>query len=286
MTLEKITNVIYEHFIKPSKRILHMSTRCFQLIDFSVLFSTIAQSLYGNIFINWEVSGLRSLFLFLCILLLQGCSSTNVYLYKRYLSDKEAASISQKLEAAGYQVETNDFRFPDAIQSTTVVYSPMLQSEKSLNTAISLLADIGWETVDILPLFKGNHWYSKNSLGLFLLPEGVKQNDRVASQDLANSYQVRGCDTSVTLHLNRDNTYQMSFANQHQEKTDHLEGIWKLRSYPYLELTSHNKRWWFYFKIEQKVEVDKVSAINILELKPQDNYPFFANCSFVYGLRI
>jgi len=90
----------------------------------------------------------------------------------------------------------------------------------------------------------------------------------------------------VNLHLNKNNTYRLSFTNRINERTDHLKGSWKIRSYPYIELTSTNKRWWFYFEIERKVESDKVSKINIVELKPVDRYSLFPNCSFVNGIRV
>lgn len=132
----------------------------------------------------------------------------------------------------------------------------------------------------------GNHWYSKDSVGLFLLPEGVKINDKIANQDLVNNYVSRNCSTSVNIRLNKNNTYKLSFTNKAYERTDHLKGYWKVRSYPYIELTSFNGRWWFYFEIEQKVETDKVSKIKIVELKAVESYSFFPNCNFANGVRI
>ena len=90
----------------------------------------------------------------------------------------------------------------------------------------------------------------------------------------------------MNIRLNKNNTYQLSFTNKNNERTDHLKGNWKIRSYPYIELTSFNERWWFYFEIEQKVESDKVSKIKIIELKPVESYYFFPNCSFANGVRI
>ncbi|XPF94889.1 hypothetical protein ACM9HF_02435 [Colwellia sp. RE-S-Sl-9] len=217
---------------------------------------------------------------------LLACSSTEVHLYTRYLSDIEIEKISLKLDQSNFNVVTNNLSFPETIHQSTLLYSPFIKGDKTLDTLINSLSEIGWTIPSVEALVSGNHWYSKNSVGLFLLPEGIKQKDKIANQDLANDYESRNCDTLVSLRINKDNTYLLTFANKTHERTDHLKGHWKIRSYPYIEFTSFNERWWFYFEIEQKVESDKVSKINIIELKPVDRYPFFPNCSFANGVRI
>lgn len=213
------------------------------------------------------------------------CSSTKVHLYTRYLTDHEIKEISNELENADFDVIPNKLSFPDTIHESTLLYSPFIQGEERLESITHSLTKLGWVIPSVQSLVSGNHWYKKNSVGLFLLPEGVKQNDKMARQDLANVYESRNCSTSVKIYLNTDQTYQLVFAQKTEDQTDHLSGTWKMRSYPYLELTSNNEMWWFYFKIEQKIEIDKVSKIEIVELHPEDKYKFFPNCSFVYGIR-
>jgi len=227
---------------------------------------------------------LLSVILF-CITLL-ACSSTEVHLYTRYLSDTEIEKISSQLEASNFKVVTNTLAFPETIHQSTLLYSPFIKGDNTLERLINSLTNIDWAIPRVESLVSGNHWYSKNSVGLFLLPDGVKQKDSIANQDLANNYESRNCDTLVNLYLYKNNTYRLSFTNKNNERTDHLKGSWKIRSYPYIELTSTNERWWFYFEIEQKVESDNVSKINIIELKPVDRYSLFPKCSFVNGIRI
>ena len=217
---------------------------------------------------------------------LVACSSTEVHLYTRYLSDIEIEKISSKLEESNFKVVPNTLSFPENIYQSTMIYSPFIKGEKTLDTLIQSLFDVGWSIPNVEALVSGNHWYSKDSVGLFLLPEGVKQTDKIANQDLANDYESRHCDTTVIIRLNKNNTYQLSFTNKINERTDHLKGSWEIRSYPYVELTSFNERWWFYFEIEQKIVSDEISKIEIIELKPVESYSFFPNCSFVNGVRI
>ncbi len=223
-----------------------------------------------------------------CIILcftIMACSSTKVHLYTRYLTDSQVKEISKELENSDFDVIPNTLSFPDTVHDSTLLYSPFIQGEDRLEAITNSLTKLGWYIPNVNSLVSGNHWYKKNSVGLFLLPEGIKQNDKMARQDLANVYESRNCSTSVKVYLNVDQTYQFVFAQKAEEQTEHLTGTWKMRSYPYIELTSNNEMWWFYFKIEKKLETDKVSKIDIVELHPEDNYNFFPNCSFAYGIR-
>ena len=215
----------------------------------------------------------------LCFILV-ACSSTKVHLYTRYLTEPEVEKIISKLEGSNFDVIPNKLSFPDTVYESTLLYSPFIQGEERLQSILNSLSELGWAVPSVHFLVSGNHWYQKDSVGLFLIPEGLKQKDKIAPQDLANTYESRNCSTSAKIILNTDQTYQLIFAKKSMQ-TDHLTGTWKMRSYPYIELTSNNEMWWFYFKIE----TDKVSKIEIVELHPEDKYKFFPNCSFVYGIR-
>ena len=230
-------------------------------------------------------SNMKVIFSVLICFFFIGCSSSKVHLYSRYLSDAEIKRVSEEVEKLGFDVVTNTLSFPETINQSTLVYSPFINDDKNLDSLVNLLSQLDWPISNSELLVNGNHWFKKDSVGLFLLPEGIKQNDTIPTQDLVNEYEARGCDIPVKIKLYRDNTYQLIFATKSSDRIDHLEGTWKLRSYPYLELTSFNERWWFYFEIEQKTEVDKVSEIEIIELKPIDKYDFIPNCSFAYGQR-
>ena len=120
---------------------------------------------------------------------LVACSSTEVHLYTRYLSDTEIARISSKLDKSNFKVVTNTLAFPEKINQSTLLYSPFIKGEKTLDILINSLSDLGWAIPNVEALVVGNHWYSKDSVGLFLLPEGVKQKDKIANQDLVNDYE-------------------------------------------------------------------------------------------------
>lgn len=221
----------------------------------------------------------------ICFFLLS-CSSTKVHLYTRYLSEQETDIITKALEEYDFEVVANSLDFPDDIQQSTLLYSPFVKGEDSLNILIDTLENLSWTVPVVQPLFAGNHYYTKNSVGLLLLPDGLKQSDKILPQDLVNDYEAKKCEISVKLRLNRDDTYQLSYSDASYSQPEHLKGSWNIPSYPYIKLISANKIWSFYFEIQKKIDIDLIGKIEIIQLKPVDKHHVFPNCSFTSGVRI
>ncbi|KGJ90398.1 hypothetical protein [Colwellia psychrerythraea] len=222
--------------------------------------------------------------LLMCFFILS-CSSTKVHLYTRYLSAEEADAVTKNLEQLGFDVIANTLVFPDGIEQSTLLYSPFVEGENSLNILIDTLADIGWVMPNVQPIFAGNHYYTKNSVGLLLLPDGGRQSDKVIRQDLANEYKSKACDSAIKLRLNNDASYQFLYPNKTDSQMEQLTGTWQITSYPYIELTSLNKVWRFYYEIQKSAITDVVGKVEVIELKPLDDHYTLPKCSFFYGLR-
>ena len=217
------------------------------------------------------------------------CSSTKVHLYTRYLSAEETEAVTKDLEGLGFDIIANTLVFPDEVQQSTLLYSPFVEGENTLNILIDTLANIGWLVPTVQLIFAGNHYYTKNSVGLLLLPDGVRQSDKVTGQDLVNEYESGNCQDSMTLRLNSDASYQFLYLTQtdhKSQKSEQLQGSWQITSYPYIELVSSNKMWRFYYEIQKKLATDVVGKIEIIELKPVDEHYTLPKCSFIYGLRV
>ena len=217
------------------------------------------------------------------------CSATKIHLYTCYLSAEETEAVTKNLEGLGFDVIANTLVFPDEVQQSTLLYSPFVEGENTLNILIDTLAKIGWLVPNVQPIFAGNHYYTKNSVGLLLLPDGGRQSDKVTRQDLVNEYESENCQASMTLRLNSDASYQFLYLNKasaQSRKSEQLTGSWQITSYPYIELTSLNKMWRFYYEIQKDIETDVVGKIEIIELKPVDDHYTLPKCSFLYGLRV
>jgi len=220
----------------------------------------------------------------LCFFVL-ACSSTKVHLYTRYLSAEDTTKITKSLAEHGYDVIPNSLVFPDGIEQSTLLYSPFVQGENSINVLIDSLDKGGWIVPNVKPIFAGNHFYTKNSVGLLLLPDCQVQSDKVTGYDLANEYESKQCTTSIRLRLHSDGAYQFLYADNIPTQTEQLTGSWQLTSYPYIELISSNKVWRFYYEVQKNIAEDVVGKIDIIELMPLDEHYTLPKCSFVYGVR-
>jgi len=232
-----------------------------------------------------------SILLMCCFIL--SCSSTKVHLYTRYLSADETEVVTRNLEQLGFDVIANTLVFPDDVEQSTLLYSPFVEGEDSINILIDSLDKSGWLVANVKHIFAGNHYYTKNSVGLLLLPDGLVKNDQVTVQDLANEYESKKCESSIKLRLNSDATYQFLYSNNNDNDNDNdnddeneqLKGNWQVTSYPYIELTSSNKVWRFYYEIHKSIDSDVVGKVELIELKPIDEHYKLPRCGFIYGIR-
>jgi hypothetical protein len=78
---------------------------------------------------------------FIC-LFITACSSTKVHLYTHYLSDEQVAANSAKLEASHFEVQTNTLPFPQTVEESTLIYSPLIQDKSSIERLTQALAEL------------------------------------------------------------------------------------------------------------------------------------------------
>lgn len=222
-----------------------------------------------------------------CLLFLSACSSTKVHVNERYLSQAQREQVRQILETSGYEVESNVFRFPSSISQSTLLYSPMISDKQAVNNVLALLAENNWHVPGVRPLVSGKHWFTRDSVGLYLLPEEVNPHNRSAIQDLANTYEARHCETQARIVLHEDQQFEIILDNPPAD-LDHrlMKGKWRMPNYPVIELVPGDDLWPWYFELSQSTESDQVSSIEITELSPLDKYKLFPGCKFAFGNRV
>lgn len=229
---------------------------------------------------------MKGMLLFLFTLVLTGCAKTQVHLYGRYLQPEQINSVSEALKAAGYQVEVNNLNFPGDIQQSSLIYSLMLKDVSKLDTVLGAVAEQGWYVNNISAMVKGNHWYTKDSMGLFLLPDGVDPTNPTAPENLSFLYQSVGCDKAPSLQLFPDNTFRIQPVADVPFEADWHQGSWELKESVYLTLTPKaDKTWSYYLQLERRTEQDQLGKAEVIQLTPMRTYLMFGTCNFEYGVR-
>jgi len=221
--------------------------------------------------------------------LIGGCANNpTVHLYGKYLEEPKLQALTEKLEEQGLNVEANNFDFPTTVNSNTLLYSLLLRSSEVIDKTASIAEFEGYPIINMQALTQGNHWYTKDSLALFLFPDGRKPKGTLLTQDLTNTYKGENCGDGQRLTLNKNGTYQLTLKTINNEVN--TKGHWKFRQFPYLELQELNSPYAnYYFEISQIESEDKVSKLNLTQLQllnANSTNPLASECVFIHGIRI
>ena len=224
-----------------------------------------------------------------CAFLIGGCANNpTVHLYGKYLEESKLQALTEKFKEQGLNVDANEFDFPTAVNSNTLLYSLLLRSPDVIDKAASIAELEGFPITNMQALTQGNHWYTKDSLALFLFPDGRKPQGTLLAQDLTNTYKGESCGDGQRLTLNKNGTYQLTLKTINN--VVNTKGHWKFRQFPYLELQELNSPYAnYYFEISQIKSEDKVSKLNLTQLQllnANSANPLASECVFIHGIRI
>lgn len=251
---------------------------------------TISKTLYSkhitHLLTNTVFNGIG---LLLCLLAIAGCTSKpTVHIYGKYIAPSQVQSLSESLSEKGLNVEVNDFEFPTTITSNTLLYSLLLQAPEAIDYATDAAQSSGLPINSVQPLSQGNHWYTKNSLAVFLFPDGKRPKGTLLAQDLVHSYVSKKCGDGQRLRLNKDGTYQLTL--EIDKSIVSAQGHWKYRQFPYLELRELNSPYAnYYFEISRELSEDQVSKLSLIHLQllnANSANPLAPECVFTHGVRI
>ncbi|WP_460314419.1 hypothetical protein [Aliiglaciecola aliphaticivorans] len=221
--------------------------------------------------------------------LLSGCvSHPTVFVYAKYLDKQQRLDLDHALTEEKFLVEFNQLDFPTTITENTILYSLLLDDPETLARAENLFAQLGVPINNIQGLTKGNHWYTKNSLALFIFPEQSHEHG-VFKQDLAHVYQLQlseGCNLKVDLELASNGKYRFIIDNPSAQIESYLIGDWLYRQYPYLELRPENAPYSSaYFEISKVLKEDQISKIDFTQLTVIESKVVPMGCVLQHGLR-
>ncbi len=144
----------------------------------------------------------------LIVLVVAGCGSINVHLYTRNLSLDDIKQAQDSLVSQGLTVTPNELDIPSDITSPTIIYSSMdAGGARQFELLTESLEKAGWPHIQHQLLLSGNHWHTKNNVGLILTASNGQEPTRFQMTQVAGSYHPQGCSDKLELLLNIDGTY-------------------------------------------------------------------------------
>ncbi|WP_063375512.1 hypothetical protein [Pseudoalteromonas luteoviolacea] len=227
------------------------------------------------------------LLLYTLSFMLLGCThTTTVHVFGKYLPHEELSKLQSALDEQGFEVEINSLDFPTSISQNTILHSLMLRDASAVESVKAIAIEHGFKIADIQGLKEGNHWYTKDAIAIYPFPKN-SEHSPLLKQDLARRFKTANCDLSFDLKLSSNGAYEISGSPVSDENKGLLNGTWHYVQYPYLELRPYKGiSWSRYFEIHQVVKQDKVSQIEVIQLRPVEQHHITQACFYEYGVRM
>ena len=217
------------------------------------------------------------------MLLMVSCAQPTVHLNHRYLDEQQTSELVSALQKQGLRVALNQHPFPERIGENTVIYSPTLRNPEATGTQLQqALDDTGWRLRDSRFLVVSNQWFTRDNLGLFLVPAGVDVHGGRTEMDFARQYSAEDCDFEYQLSLQPDGS--MVFQSENSAYPS-FQAHWRLSGYPYLHLYQESPYLNFYYKIERSESRDAIGKAAITRLLPLSPPIRLPACGLVHGVR-
>jgi hypothetical protein len=209
------------------------------------------------------------------------CTTTTVHVNKLYLTEQESQNVKVELKNLGLDVKFNELNFPNDISSTSIIYSPFVRDKTAVNKVEDTLIRLGYGVSNISALVSANHWYAKDTVGLYIVPDGVVPNSGKNIEDIAFQYKSEGCDSSTELNLQKNGKFTYKILNDIK-----VTGSWSITEYPYIFLENEEPYLHYYFEIKRSKKADKISEIEAIDLHPLSSSLIISSCKLTYGERV
>ncbi len=209
-----------------------------------------------------------------------------VHVFSRHLSEQQISDIRDVFSQQPVELHINQLPIPFSMSQSSIIYSPLIESHQSIENVLVALETLDWSIQSVSPLSSDNHWFTKNTIGVYLIPQGDLNSRPLTALDMANTFIADQCDTAALIHFNKDYSYSVELASTDTAQLKYpLTGQWQIRNYPIVELRPTGSQWYMYFEIDRSVERDQISQIDMTTLTPLDTYSLFPDCQFQFGTR-
>jgi len=208
------------------------------------------------------------------VLTLIGCTTqTEVNLFAKYLDDKQLNKITQKIESADYKLTVNYLPFPETISNNLLVYMPSDNSNSQVYGLMDLLEGLNYKISSVNLAKVGNHRFTTNHIGIYLLPDGFIPAKENTYMGIVNNYGSVTCPNNLS--LNEDKSFRIETEIWNTNKQDYdIEltiGTWLVNKDDFIVLDSPDWKSKLTFKRRLSIEASLENNIQKVSLIPQYN---------------
>ncbi|WP_299594590.1 hypothetical protein [uncultured Microbulbifer sp.] len=224
----------------------------------------------------------------LTMVIFSGCSTTaEVQVYTQYLSVDDKADLARRFSDVNFEVNFNDTPIPAGIRHTTLIYSPHIPDIEAITSLVELLETTKHGVPRLALTGTENHYYSRDILGLYLVPEAKGINTQVqVSEALAVEYNGRCESVDVSLSLNKNGTLLMVSDLWDEEQdigySESRSGVWVFSDRQISITLEGDSPVEFDVARFEKKSGPQGNTLAVIELNRSGSAPFYDGCDFVY----
>jgi hypothetical protein len=196
--------------------------------------------------------------LVLTIIILSGCTSApKVHLFATHLEGTEVNRISTYLKKNDIDLSVNYLPFPENIHDNSLLYLPTYLGDSQIERLLKFSEKLGYKIKSTNIISQGNHSFTANNIGLYLLPDNYVEKEQHYPISLVNEYGSRTCENATILQLNNNETFSVEvdtwddITKQYNELL--IEGTWQHQAEKTVVLSS--KSWQQSLKLSREFSI-------------------------------
>jgi len=123
----------------------------------------------------------KLVFTIICFSFLSCTSRQVVHVFNQGYTPEEIGKVVHVIDGLGFDARLNHLEIPNQLSRTSIIYPPIVQRLSTIDTMRDSLSEIGFNDIELIYETQGEHYYSTENIGLYLLnPNYVRpvENDR------------------------------------------------------------------------------------------------------------
>ena len=132
---------------------------------------------------------MKPLYILIAIATLASCATRqDVHVFNQGYSDTEVQAVVAALRESGFRPRPNALAVPDGIRASSIIYPPIVEDFNTVALLRDTLSAAGHPKLELIYETRGEHFYSTENIGLYLVnPDYTKPEEKNSSDQLSES---------------------------------------------------------------------------------------------------
>lgn len=228
----------------------------------------------------------------IALVILTSCTARqDVHVFNLGYSDAEVQTVMAALQESGFRPHANSLAVPDGIHSSSIIYPPIVENFETVSLLRDTLASTGHAQLELIYETRGEHFYSTENIGLYLVnPEYSEPVPQTSSDpqgqhpELSHVYYSNCEDVEAELSLLGQDAAVLEVIEwserTQRERSTVFDGQWsRSDSTLEFELFDEGKIIFSYSEFDGRDDYGRFYGIDLVNI---ENLSELASCDFRY----